>query len=224
VTFENRKTGITLAGTLTTPQGEGPFPAVMLLTGSGPQNRDEEVFAHRPFLVISDYLTSRGIAVLRFEYCSVGASTGDFSNATTGDFADDAIAGVEFLKGLKEINAKQIGLIGHSEGGMIGPIAATHSSDIAFLVMLAGPGQIFGDVVEDQILNEMKVQSAEEAQLTLRRSWYDRLYAILAENTNNDTAAKKIRALHATLTADEKERLHLPDSGLEEEITSQLRP
>jgi uncharacterized protein len=224
VTCENRKAGVTLAGTLTLPQGDGPFPAVVLLTGSGPQNRDEEVFSHHPFLVLADYLTRRGIAVLRCDDRGVGASTGDFSKATTGDFADDALAEIEFLKGRKDIDPKRIGLLGHSEGGMIGPIAATRSSDVTFLVMLAGPGQRFGDVVEYQILNEVKAQGAGDATLSLMRSWYGRLFAILAESTDNDTAAKKIRALHASLAADDKRKLDLPDDKIEGEISSQLRP
>ena len=224
VTYENRKAGIKLAGTMTMPRGGGPFPAVVLLTGSGPQNRDEELFSHRPFLVLADYLTRQGIAVLRADDRGVGSSTGDFSRTTTGDFADDALAGIEFLKGRKEIDPKRIGLLGHSEGGMIGPIAATRSPDVAFLVMLAGPGQKFGDVVTFQILLGAKIQGAGEERLTLMRSWYERLYAILAEDTDNAVAGKKIRELHATLSAEEKEKLGLPDSRIDGVIEGQLRP
>ncbi|MHB9029568.1 MAG: alpha/beta hydrolase family protein [Candidatus Latescibacterota bacterium] len=224
VVFENQKAGVKLAGTLTLPQGKGPYPAVILLTGSGPQNRDEEVFSHRPFLVLADHLTRRGIAVLRFDDRGVGGSTGDFSKATTGDFADDALAGLEFLKGRNEIDPKRIGLLGHSEGGMIGPIAATRTPDVAFLVMLAGPGQRFGDVVAFQILQAARNQGADEAQLTLMRSWYGRLYGILAENTDNAFAEKKIRDLHATLTPDEKTKLNWPDGRLKGDLPNQFRP
>jgi hypothetical protein len=211
--------GVTLAGTLTIPSGTGPFPAVVLLTGSGPQNRNEELFSHRPFLVLADYLTRHGIAVLRADDRGVGGSTGVFSKSTTGDFADDALAGIEFLKGRKEINQKRIGLVGHSEGGMMAPIAATQSPDVAFIVMLAGPGQRFADIIISQILLDAKAQDA-----ALKRSWYERLYALLVEETDNAVAEEKIRALHATLTADEKEKLDWPDGKLNGKIAEELSP
>jgi hypothetical protein len=163
VTYENRKAGVTPAGTLTIPSGKGPFPAVVLLTGSGPNNRDEEVYFHRPFMVLADYLTRQGIAVLRFDDRGVGGSTGDFSKATTGDSADDALAGIEFLKGRKQIDPKRIGLVGHSEGSEMGAIAATRSPDVAFLVMLAGQGQRFADVVIAQRLLREKLHGAGNA-------------------------------------------------------------
>jgi hypothetical protein len=198
---------------------------MVLLTGSGPNNRDEEVYSHRPFMVLADYLTRRGIAVLRFDDRGVGGSTGDFSKATTGDFADDALAGIEFLKGRKKIDPKRIGLIGHSEGGLVGPIAATRSPDVAFIVMLAGPGQPFADeLIGQRLRRETWHGAVEEARLALIRSWYERLYALVAEDTDNAVAEKKIRALHATLTADEKEKLDWPDDKLDGEIAGQLNP
>jgi hypothetical protein len=224
VTYENRKVGVTLAGTLTIPSGTGPFPAVVLLTGSGPQNRNEELFSHRPFLVLADYLTRHGIAVLRADDRGVGSSTGVFSKSTTGDFADDALAGIEFLKGRKEINQKRIGLVGHSEGGMMAPIAATQSTDVAFIVMLAGPGQRLADIIIFQILLEAKAQGADEKRFALKRSWYERLYALVAEDTDNAVAEEKIRALHATLTEDEKEKLDWPDGKLNGKIQEQCKP
>jgi fermentation-respiration switch protein FrsA (DUF1100 family) len=140
ISFENRKAGIRLAGTLTLPCGKGKFPAVVLISGSGAQNRDEELAGHRPFLVIADYLTRNGIAVLRFDDRGTAKSSGDSGNATTADFADDAEAAVEYLLTRKEINQKHIGLIGHSEGGIIAPMIAARSKDVAFIVMLAGTG------------------------------------------------------------------------------------
>ena len=122
------------------PRSGGPFPAVLLITGSGPQDRDETIFGHKPFLVLADYLTRRGIAVLRVDDRGVGGSTGKNSDSTSADFAGDVLAGVEFLKGSKEINASQIGLIGHSEGGIIAPLVASRSKDVAFIVLLAGTG------------------------------------------------------------------------------------
>lgn len=144
IVFENKKAGINLAGTLTLPKKEGLFPAVILISGSGPQNRDEELLGHKPFLVLSDYLTKNGIAVLRFDDRGTALSKGDFKTATSFDFATDVEAGIEYLKTRKEINKKQIGLIGHSEGALIAPIVASRSKDISFIVLLAGPG-IQGD-------------------------------------------------------------------------------
>jgi pimeloyl-ACP methyl ester carboxylesterase len=145
VTFENKSAGgIKLAGTLTEPEGKGPFTAVVLITGSGPQNRDEELFGHKPFLVLSDWLTRKGIAVLRVDDRGIGKSQGVFAAATTADFATDVEAAIAFLKTRPEV--KRIGLIGHSEGGTIGPMVAARDADVAFLVMMAGSG-VPGDAI-----------------------------------------------------------------------------
>ncbi|MDR2026168.1 MAG: alpha/beta fold hydrolase [Prevotellaceae bacterium] len=144
VSFENRDDNVTLAGTLTLPDKDGVFPAVVLISGSGPQNRDEELMGHKPFLVIADYLTRNGIAVLRFDDRGIAASSGNFKTATSYDFSKDAEAGVKYLQTRKEINRKKIGLAGHSEGGIIAPMIAARNRDIAFIVLLAGTG-IRGD-------------------------------------------------------------------------------
>ncbi len=140
VTFTNTKDNITLAGTLSLPKKEGVFPVVVLITGSGPQNRNEELLGHKPFLVLADYLTRHGIAVLRYDDRGVAASKGNFETATTADFATDAQSAVAYLKTRKEINPKKIGLIGHSEGGIIAPMVAAASKDVSFIVLLAGTG------------------------------------------------------------------------------------
>lgn len=140
VVFENLKAGIRLAGTLTLPQKEGEFPAVVLITGSGPQNRDEELAGHKLFGVLADYLTRQGIAVLRFDDRGVGLSGGTFAGATTEDFATDVAAAVRYLKQRKEINPHHIGLIGHSEGGCIAPMVVAADPEVAFIVSLAGMG------------------------------------------------------------------------------------
>lgn len=147
VSFENKDAGIKLSGTLTLPEKAGVFPAVILISGSGPQNRDEEVMGHKPFLVLSDYLTKKGLAVLRFDDRGVGASTGDFKVATSVDFSKDVEAGIQFLKTRKDIDEEKIGLIGHSEGGLIASLVASTSKDVSFIVLLAGTG-----VSGDQIL------------------------------------------------------------------------
>lgn len=138
VTYTNGD--VKLAGTLTVPQGDGPFPAVVLITGSGAQDRNEEIAGHKPFWVLADHLSRHGIAVLRVDDRGVGGSTGSVSSSTTADFAQDVLAGVRFLKTRPKIAAGRIGLVGHSEGGLVAPLAASQSADVAFVVMLAGPG------------------------------------------------------------------------------------
>jgi pimeloyl-ACP methyl ester carboxylesterase len=140
VTFQNVKANISLSGTLTLPGKEGNFPVVILISGSGPQNRDEELLGHKPFLVISDHLTKNGIGVLRYDDRGVGKSEGDFKTSTSADFATDVESAIAYLKTRKEINKKKIGLMGHSEGGLIAPMVASQSEDVSFIVLLAGTG------------------------------------------------------------------------------------
>jgi dienelactone hydrolase len=139
VSVDNPAGHVRLGGTLTLPQGPGPFPAAILITGSGPQDRDETLLGHKPFLVLSDYLTRRGIAVLRLDDRSVGASTGG-TDGTTLDFATDIEAALRFLAARSDIDRRRIGLIGHSEGGVIAPMVAARSRDVAWIVLMAGPG------------------------------------------------------------------------------------
>jgi uncharacterized protein len=147
VAYDNQRENVTLAATLTIPQGKGPFPAVVLITGFGPQDRDESLLGHKPFLVLSDYLTRHGIAVLRADDRGTAKSSGVFATAITADFATDTEAGIAYLKTRKEVDPHRIGLIGHSEGGLIAPMIAARSKEVAFLVMMAGTG-----VPGDQIL------------------------------------------------------------------------
>ncbi len=129
-----------LAGTLTLPKGKGPFPAVVMITGSGAQDRDEALLGHKPFLVIADRLTRDGIAVLRVDDRGFGKSTGDFLKASIEDFAVDTEAQAAWLRKRPDIDPRHIGLIGHSEGGIVGPMVAAKDPKIAFVVMMAGPG------------------------------------------------------------------------------------
>ncbi len=138
--FANEAAGILLSGSLSLPEGRGPFPALVLVTGSGAQNRDEELSGHKPFLVIADYLARRGIASLRYDDRGVGASQGEFASATTLDFAGDAEAAVACLASRPDIDAARIGLVGHSEGAIVAAIAASRDPSLSFIVLLAGPG------------------------------------------------------------------------------------
>jgi pimeloyl-ACP methyl ester carboxylesterase len=146
IIFKNLKANIALSGTLSLPKTGDDFPVVILISGSGPQDRDEALFGHKPFLVISDYFTNHGIAVLRYDDRGVGQSEGDFKMATSANFATDVESAIAYLKTRKEINKNKIGLVGHSEGGLIAPIVASQSKDVSFIVLLAGTG-LRGDKV-----------------------------------------------------------------------------
>jgi alpha/beta superfamily hydrolase len=156
VTYANKAGGNTLAATLTVPPGKGPFPAVLLIVGSGPHDRDESLMGHKPFLVLSDYLTRKGIVVLRADKRGVGKSTGDLANRHHRRLCHDAEAGVAYLKTRSEVDPRKIGLIGHSEGGVIAPMVAVADPDVAFIVMMAGSG-----VPGDQIIVEQGASAAE---------------------------------------------------------------
>jgi uncharacterized protein len=208
ITYENKKAKVKFAGTLTLPQGDGPFPAVVMITGSGPQDRDEEILGHKPFLVIADYLTRRGIAVVRVDDRGVGGSTGDNNTSTSADFAEDALCGVAFLKGRKEIDAKNIGLIGHSEGGLVGPLAASQSKDVAFVVMLAGPGLPGEQILIEQ--NKLILQSVGASKETIARQlkWLSIALPIIKEEADGKAAKKRVLEELAKWkeTADENEK------------------
>lgn len=189
VTYRNGD--ITLAGTLTIPKGAGPFPAVILITGSGPQDRDEAIMGHKPFLVLADHLTRSGIAVLRCDDRGVGKSTGSFAGATTKDFASDAEAGVSYLKTVREIDAKRIGLIGHSEGGIIAPMVAASSRDVAFIVLMAGVGVPMEDLLREQARLLMRANGASDEYIARNEELVKRIFAIA--RSEKDAAVRKQR-------------------------------
>ncbi len=195
VSYKNADAGITLAGTLTLPKGDGPFPAVLLITGSGPQDRDETIFGHKPFLVLADDLTRRGIAVLRVDDRGVGDSTGSLRTATSADLADDAEAGVAFLKAHPKIAPKRIGLVGHSEGGLIGPMVAARSEDVAFLVLLAGTGVNGGEIILNQIPALTRAEGIEEDVIQKQTQALRRIIEVLRASPDSDLETKTIDAL-----------------------------
>ena len=140
VNFNNTEAGISLSGTFTRPTQKGKYPVVILISGSGRHDRNGSMMTHKPFLVLSNYLTKNNIAVLRYDDRGFGESTGDFSKATTADFAQDVLSAVSYLKSRNDIDTKKMGLIGHSEGGIIAPLASNQTSDISFIVIMAGTG------------------------------------------------------------------------------------
>ncbi len=167
VTIENQQDDLTLAGTLTIPRQPGRHPAVILISGSGPSDRDESIMEHKPFLVLADYLTRRGIAVLRYDDRGTAGSTGKFSHATTADFARDASAAVEFLKQHERINPTEIGLAGHSEGGLIAPMVVGLRDDVAFVVLLAATGVEGFRITHSQTEAMLRAVGTDEAEIAI---------------------------------------------------------
>lgn len=174
-----KKETVTLAGTLTVPEGEGPFPAVVLVSGSGPQNRDEELMMHKPFAVLADYLTRRGIAVLRYDDRGVGESSGDYGTATTLDFAKDAEAVFDFLRKQKGIDAKKVGILGHSEGGIIAPIVASRNKKVGFVVLMAGTGGTGGECLLEQNQRLFELKGVSERLVEVRLACMRDIFAIV---------------------------------------------
>ncbi|MBU8920290.1 MAG: alpha/beta fold hydrolase [Bacteroidales bacterium] len=202
IVFRNEDAGIDLAGTLTIPENSGVFPAVVLISGSGPQDRNEEVLGHRPFLVISDHLTRKGIAVLRYDDRGVGGSSGDFSAATSVDFAGDARSAIEYLRSRGEIDRSAIGLVGHSEGGLIAPMIASQKTNVSYIILLGGPGLNGGDILLLQS-ELIFMASGFEQDLVDRLMEQKRLEhsIILGENNSALAKEKMIEASSAFLSS-----------------------
>jgi hypothetical protein len=198
VSYKNSKAqSVRLGGTFVIPKGQPPFPTVLLITGSGLQDRDETIFNHRPFAVIADYLARRGIASLRVDDRSVGKSTGDVEDATTADFATDVEAGVAFLKTRPEVVSKRIGLIGHSEGGIIAPIvAAKPENDIAFIILLAGTGVTGDRILLEQQIAITKANGANPQTIETQRKLMETLLPMI--RTSNETRDALTNRLVAT--------------------------
>ena len=191
VLINNTKSKDQLAGTLTIPSNGKVSKIVILITGSGPQNRNEEIVNHRPFLVWSDWLTRNGIAVLRYDDRGVGKSTGNFSTATIFDFADDVEAAVAFIRSRQDLNKLSIGLIGHSEGGVIAPIVASSNKDIRFIILLAGPGIPLYQLSLQTSANISRLEgmsdSAVNQALALNRKYFN----LIMEGSNLSTEQLK---------------------------------
>jgi len=195
VSYANPRAGNRLAGSLTLPPEGGPFPALLLITGSGSQNRDEELFGHKPFAVLADHLTRDGLAVLRVDDRGVGGSSGDVASATSADFATDVAAGVEFLHSRPDIRADRIGLLGHSEGGLIGPLVAVERGDIAFLVLLAGPGIRGDELLYLQAALLARAAGASEEAVAENRRLQERLFAVLLGDSDLAQARSQIEEI-----------------------------
>ncbi|HPN33636.1 MAG TPA: alpha/beta fold hydrolase [bacterium] len=223
VTFENRNAGIRLAGTLTKPKNGGPFTAVILISGSGAQDRDETVFNHKPFWVLADHLTRRGIAVLRFDDRGVGRSQGDFKTATTQDFCSDVLAAVEHLKSCKAIDPRRIGLLGHSEGGLVAPMAASADQSIAFIVLLAGPGVTGEKIVLAQLAALARQSGMDEKTIADNVALQQSLFDVLKRETNNELAGREIRERMLNALSEE-EKKQVQEAALQAQIQTLVSP
>lgn len=196
VTFPNKSAeGVTLAGTLTMPRGKAPFPAVVLITGSGPQDRNESLMGHKPFLILADRLTRQGIAVLRYDDRGTAGSTGNFAGATTQDFATDAAAAVDYLKTRSEIAPARIGLLGHSEGGIVAPLVANSRRDIAFVVLLAGTALPGDKIIIGQSAAILKAQGAAEDMIRRQQVAQESIFTAVKDAADEASAAENIRKI-----------------------------
>jgi hypothetical protein len=228
VVVENGAADVKLAGTLTLPRGSGPHPAVVLITGSGAQDRDEAIMGHRPFLVLADHLTRRGIAVLRCDDRGFGKSTGNFEKATNLDFTEDVLAAVDYLRRRREIDSKRIGLLGHSEGGIVAARAAVKSPDIAFVVMLAGVGVPMEQLLLRQARDIATVMGAGEETIAKNSDLQRALFRVARETHDQaeaEAAARKLMQEQlAALTEEQKKALGVSEAMVEGQIKMVLSP
>ncbi|HTR97969.1 MAG TPA: alpha/beta fold hydrolase [Candidatus Acidoferrales bacterium] len=195
VRYPGGEPGIELAGTLSHPRGAGPFPCALLITGSGPQDRDETIAGHKPFLVIADRLTRAGMAVLRVDDRGVGGSSGPLEGSTTAALAGDVRAGVRYLRGRRDIDPRRIGLIGHSEGGLIAAMVAAGSDEVEFIVLLAGPGVRGDSLLIAQAAAIGRAAGASEADVAAERDLQAGLFALARQHPDSATTVARVRAI-----------------------------
>ncbi len=228
VQYENKKAKIKLAGTLTIPEGNGKHPAVILISGSGPQDRDETILKHKPFWVLADYWTRNGFAVLRFDDRGVGSSEGDFSKATSADFATDVEAGFNFLKKHDRIDAKKIGLVGHSEGGMIAPMVASKNKGVAFIVLLAGPGVPGNELLIRQSHDIMKQQGLSEEAIEGTQKVTRKIYEAIIQDKKDELGVgdivKMVRGDVEMLDEETRKAVGLSEGALRQTVSTVHSP
>jgi len=219
VVFPNKEANITLAGTLTLPSKSGTFPVAILISGSGPQDRDETFMGHKPFLVLADHLTKQGIGVLRFDDRGQGASTGDFGRATTEDFSKDVLSAIAYLKTRKEVDKNNIGLIGHSEGGIIAPLAANNTNDVAFIVLLASTG-ISGaelSVMQSKTLRQFPVKDEKAYEENARKA-----IAIVTSSKSEQEIKTELTAHYNAFIRPILKDLNVPEKNINAFIDNQV--
>lgn len=223
VEFENKSAGVRFSGTFSRPDKEGKYAAVVLVTGSGKQDRDESLFGHKPFAVIADYLTRNGFAVLRYDERGVGKSTGDFSRATTMDFTLDALEAVRFLKSRPDVIVDKVGIIGHSEGGVVAPLAASISTDVNFIIMLAGLGVPGDELLAMQYRALMKAEGMTDEKIERQLLFNRELFDIATSEDDSvryfDKANELITEFRKILSDTEKEEPVFSETSLKQLVT-----
>lgn len=220
--------GVRLAGTLSLPRGDGPHPAVVLVSGSGPQDRDETLLGHKPFLVLADHLTRSGIAVLRLDDRGVGRSTGSFAAATSADFAEDAAAAVRWLRARPEVADRSVGIVGHSEGGMIAPLVAAETPEVAFVVLLAGPGIPAAELLVMQGALISRAGGDPEAEVQRTMALQREMFAAIAQTADSAALHGRLREIgagfQASLTAEERARPEFSEATMTAAIGTLVSP
>jgi pimeloyl-ACP methyl ester carboxylesterase len=220
--------GVRLAGTLTVPQDAGPHPSVVLVSGSGPQDRDETLLGHKPFLVLADYLTRRGIAVLRLDDRGTGASTGSFAAATSDDFARDAEAAVRWLRARAEVADDRVGIVGHSEGGLIAPLVASRTPEVSFIVLLAGPGTPSAELLMAQGALISRAGGDTDAEVARTTALQRELFTAIASEADSAALHGRLREItsrfQASLTPEERALPEHSDATMSAAINSLISP
>lgn len=195
VCYQNKSANVTISGTLMMPEKIKSVVTVILIAGFGANGRDYELLGHKRFLVMAEYLAKFGIATLRYDKRGVGKSTGDYAIATSRDFADDVIAGIEFLKTRKDIDTNKIGLIGHSEGGMIACMVAAENKDVDFVVNMAGVVQTDVDGLVAQTAKQLKVDGASSEFLKQDKILRTQIFTIVKQEKDTELAKIKLQNL-----------------------------
>lgn len=227
VEYDNPGKSIQFGATFTVPLPDSnvnyfrapAYPAVLLITGSGKQDRDETIFNHKPFAVIADYLTRRGIAVLRVDDRDMGKTTGDFSKSTTADFANDVEAGINYLKSRIEVDTNNIGLIGHSEGSMIAPMVAARRRDVKFIVLLAGPGVKISELMEQQSVDVASARGIPYRKLKHYRILYRQLVSTILNEPDSIKAFSNALAVFNDWQKDKSNSTVKVTTGVSDEET-----
>lgn len=203
--IRNEKDHINLAGTLSLPKKRGKYPVVILISGSGPQNRDCEILGHKPFKVLADYFSRNGFAVLRMDDRGVGQSGGSFRGSTSYDFANDIEAAVEYLAQHKNIRRQEIGLIGHSEGGLIAPIVASRNPKVAFTILLAGPGTTGKTILHDQTILISQANGTPQSEIDLATRIGDGAMDLVLKHADTEILKQELRYYFSTVFDELKE-------------------
>lgn len=225
ITFFNSKDSIRLAGTVTYPKGEGPFPGVILISGSGPQNRNEEVMGHRPFLVLADFLTKKGYAVLRYDDRGIAESEGDYASATTLDFSDDAMYAFDYLESLNFTDNSRTGIVGHSEGGLIAPIVAAQKGNVDFIILLAGTGLPLEYVLYRQGEDVFRSEGYGDFFIQYQKNFQEKIFSTIKSSMDDKLIEDSLRNLYAQYNESAPDGAPLlTKEGIEANITALMSP